>query len=71
MEETDKSHASTALSPEQEAAYQLNRRLVGPHSRSERFGEEKNLLLLPGLERRIIQPAAWSLYRLRYGGDST
>jgi len=58
MEVTDKPHATTALPPVQEAAYQRNRRLGGPHSRSERFGEEKNLLPLPGLERRIVQPAA-------------
>ena len=71
MEVADKSHAPAALPSEQEAAYQLNRRLGGPHSRSERFGEEENILPLPGLERRIVQPAAYSLYRLSFGGDST
>jgi len=58
MEVTDKSHVSTALPPEQDPAYQLNMKLGGPRRRSERFGEEKTLLLLPGLERRIVQPAA-------------
>jgi hypothetical protein len=35
--------------------YPLDRRLVGPQSRS---GEEKNSKLLPGLETLIIQPIA-------------
>jgi len=26
------------------------------------FGEEKKLLILPGLEPRILQPIAWLLY---------
>jgi len=30
----------------------------GPHSRPEYFREEKNLLLLPGFERRSVQPVA-------------
>jgi hypothetical protein len=40
--------------------YPLIRRLVGAHSRSERFGEEVNLLPLVGFEPRIVQ-----LHRLR------
>jgi hypothetical protein len=36
----------------------LDRRLDGPHSRSERGGEEKNSQPLPGLEPPIIHPIA-------------
>ena len=32
------------------------------------FGEEKDVLLLPGVESRAVQSAAWSVYRLRYAG---
>jgi hypothetical protein len=38
--------------------YPLDRRLVGPQSRSERGGEEKNTQPPPGLEPPIIQPVA-------------
>jgi hypothetical protein len=38
--------------------YPLDRRLVGPQSRSRRGGEERNSQLLPGLEFPIIQPVA-------------
>ena len=40
----------------------LNRRLGGPQSWSGRFGEEKNLLPLPGIEPHITQ----SLHLLHY-----
>jgi hypothetical protein len=35
------------FTPGKEPRYPLNRRLGGPHSRSERFVEKKNLLPLP------------------------
>jgi hypothetical protein len=38
--------------------YPLNRRLDGPLSWSESFGDEKNLSPLPGFELQIIQPIA-------------
>jgi hypothetical protein len=44
--------------------YPLNRRLGEPHGRSGRFGEKKNLVLVPGIKTRIIQIIAESLYRL-------
>jgi hypothetical protein len=40
-------------------------RLAG-WARSERFGDEKKLLFLLGIEPRIVQPIAKSLYPLRY-----
>jgi hypothetical protein len=43
----------------------LNRRLGGTHSRSGRFGEEKNLLPLPGFELRTVQTVTQSLHPLR------
>ena len=42
----------------------FDRRLAGPQSCSGRFGEERNLSPLQGMEPRIVQPVAWSLYRL-------
>jgi hypothetical protein len=39
----------------------LNRSLVGPHSRCGNFGEEKNPLLLPGIEPRIVRAVALSM----------
>jgi hypothetical protein len=44
--------------PRNEALYQLNRRLGGPQSWSEHFGEETNLFLLLGFKSQIIQPVA-------------
>ena len=44
---------------------QLNKRLHGPHSRAGRFSVDRNHLFLTGYEPRAIQPAAYSLYRLR------
>jgi hypothetical protein len=35
--------------------YQLNLRYCEPHSRSERFREEKNIFSLSGFEHRTIQ----------------
>jgi hypothetical protein len=45
--------------------YPLNGKLGGPLHRSGRFGGEKILLTMPGLEPRIVQPVSWSLNRLR------
>jgi hypothetical protein len=41
--------------------YPLNIRLGGPQSRSERCGEEKNLLPLPRIERRPSNPSPYRL----------
>jgi len=35
--------------------YPLNRRLGWPHSRCERFGEERSPLIMLGIEPRIVQ----------------
>ena len=43
----------------------LNRRLAGPQSRSERFGED-NIFLLAGFEPRTVKPVARCVYWLRY-----
>jgi hypothetical protein len=50
-------HAPAALPAE---------RTIVPQSVSVLFGRQKNLLRLPGIEPRIIQPVASSLYRLSY-----
>jgi hypothetical protein len=39
--------------------YSLNLRTDGPQSRSGRFGEERNLLLLLGAELWIVQPVTY------------
>jgi hypothetical protein len=39
--------------PPEAPQYPLNRRLVGPESSSKHFGEEANLLLLPGIKVKI------------------
>jgi hypothetical protein len=44
----------------------LNKRLGGPHSRSEHFGEEKNILALSAFEPPIVQPVAEPPYLLNY-----
>ena len=44
----------------------MKRSLGEPQNRSERFIEEKNLLLLLGYKPRTVQSVAYSLYRLRY-----
>ena len=41
-----------------ERRYRFNERLGGPHSRSGRFGEEKNSLPELEFEPRIVQPVA-------------
>ena len=48
-------HALTDISPKKVPLHPLNRRLVGPHSRSGRFGEEKNFS-----EPRLFTPAVSS-----------
>ena len=44
-----------------ESATSTNRRLGEPRGRSGRFGEEKNLLLPPGIEPRFLDFSAHSL----------
>lgn len=44
-------HAVAALLREKSAGYTLNRRLDERHSRSGRFGEDKNMLSPPAIER--------------------
>jgi hypothetical protein len=51
-------HAPAALPQEKSPWYPLDRRMGGPHSRSERGGEEKNSQPLPRFEPPIIQPVA-------------
>jgi len=46
------------LYPQEMSQYPLKKRLGGPERESEPFGDEENLLLLPGLEARVIQPIA-------------
>ena len=48
-------HAPVVVPPGKKHRYPFNTRLGGPQSRSERFGEDKNLVSLPGFEPRIIQ----------------
>jgi hypothetical protein len=46
-------HASAAVSPrERTPLYPLDRRLSGLQSWSGRYGEKRNLMLLPGIELR-------------------
>jgi hypothetical protein len=44
--------------------YPLYRRLFGPQSRSGRYGEDKNLSSLPGLEPRLLGLPACSLFAI-------
>lgn len=50
--------------------YRLNRRLNVSKRLSGRLGEEINLLPLPEIESRIVQPVALTLYLLRYPGSN-
>jgi hypothetical protein len=56
MEVSGQLHAPAALRSSKEAAYLLDRRLGGPQRRSGRCGVKKNLLPLPGVERRLFSP---------------
>jgi hypothetical protein len=48
-------HGPVALPPRGKSRrYPLDRRLRGPQSRCRRYGEEKHLLLLPGIEPRLL-----------------
>jgi len=51
MEVSGQLHAPATLAP-----YPLDRMLVGPPSRSERVGEDKESLLLWGIEPRLPSP---------------
>jgi hypothetical protein len=53
MELGSQLHNPTVLSQEKELRYQLDIRLGGPRSLSERCGEEKTLIALPRIERRL------------------
>ena len=57
-------HTPAAVPPGKKHRYRLNTRLGGPHSRSERFGKDKNLVSLPAFEPRIVQPVALAIYQL-------
>jgi hypothetical protein len=58
MEVDGQLHASAALPQRKKPRYPLDRRLVGPQSRSGRGGEETNSQPLPRVELPTIQPAA-------------
>jgi hypothetical protein len=49
---------SGRFTPGNEPRQPLNRKLDGPQSRSGRFGEDTNLLPLPGFEPRTVRPVA-------------
>jgi hypothetical protein len=59
---------SAAFIPGKEPRCPLSRRSGGGHSRSGRFRREKDVLLKPGFEPRIVPLVAKSLYRLSYPG---
>ena len=53
---SDQSHTLASFPLGRESSrYTSNRMLVGPPSRSGRFGEQRNLYTLPGFEPRIVQ----------------
>ena len=56
MEVSGQIHA--ALSVRKVPRHPVSKSLGGPHSQSGHFGEEKNLLPLPGIQSQIIQPIA-------------
>jgi len=55
MEDNDKIYALSDLNSRPEPRYLLNMSLDGEWERSERFGEDDNLLILPRREPRLIQ----------------
>jgi hypothetical protein len=63
MEVSGELHAPVALH-----RYTLDSRLGASKIRSGRYEEERNLLVLPGIEPRPSRP---SLYRLSYSNDPT
>jgi hypothetical protein len=46
------------ITPVKEQSYPLNRRVVGPHRRSERLGGEEYILSLRGFEFRTLRIVA-------------
>jgi hypothetical protein len=65
MEMCGHRHASPALSPgKNPATHWIG--WVGPRAGLCVGGKEKNLLSMALFETRIVQPVAWSLYRLHY-----
>jgi hypothetical protein len=65
MEVSGQLHAPVTLPPGKQPWYPLYRGLGGPHSRSEHYGEEKNLLPLPGIKPQILDHGACSLVATR------
>jgi hypothetical protein len=57
MEVPGQLHALAGFSPEEKKRHIFDRRLGGPQSRSERCGEEKTRLPLPGIEIRPAIPS--------------
>jgi hypothetical protein len=59
------------FNPGENARHPLYRMRGGPMSRSERYGEEKDLLPVSGIQSRllVVPPVTWLLYRLRYPGS--
>ena len=51
---------------EKSPRWNLNKRLGDHQDQFERFGEEKNLLLVPELEQQIVQPVVSSAYVLSH-----
>ena len=62
MEVSGQRHASAAFN----SGKNLCTKLIGPLGHRTSLGtfKEKNILPVPGFEPRIVQPVAWSLYRL-------
>jgi len=58
---------SGRFTPWKEPQYPLNTWLGEPHSQYGPFGEEKNVVTLPGLESRIVQVAVLTKAFHTYG----
>ena len=54
---SEKLHAPAAL-PRESTKVNTEQEVGEPHSRSERFQEEKNLLPLPGFKPQTVHPLA-------------
>jgi hypothetical protein len=61
MEVSDQPHASDASPQRKSLQYAFNRRLGGPQGQTGRFGDEKNLSLLPVIKLLFITCPAFSL----------
>jgi hypothetical protein len=58
MEVSSQHHSPVALPQRNSTRNPLDRRLDGPQDWFGRGGEQKNILLLPGLETTLVQPVA-------------